>query len=108
MISCSTYDSQWLFALAYLFHLTLFRHAASVILRVVYGYDVKSDHDHYVALAHEAVVGLSQTINVGSYLVDFLPSLRYIPCKFIKTKLLNCGCLCMNSVVSRCDFQDAS
>ncbi|KAF9462161.1 cytochrome P450 [Collybia nuda] len=58
------------------------QHAASAILRVVYGYDVKSSHDHYVALAHEAIVGLSQTINVGSYLVDFLPSLRYIPSWF--------------------------
>ncbi|KAJ7125680.1 cytochrome P450 [Mycena crocata] len=57
-------------------------HAGSVILRVVYGYDVQSENDYYVALADEAMKGLTQAVNAGSFLVDFLPVLKYLPAWF--------------------------
>ncbi|KAJ7092623.1 cytochrome P450 [Mycena epipterygia] len=58
------------------------QHAGNVILRVVYGYDVQAENDHYVALADEAIQGLTQAINPGSFLVDFLPVLKYVPSWF--------------------------
>ncbi|KAF8898846.1 cytochrome P450 [Infundibulicybe gibba] len=58
------------------------QHAGSIVLRIVYGYDVKTQHDYYITLVNEAVRGLSLAVNVGSFLVDFLPSLRYIPAWF--------------------------
>ncbi|KAL0951326.1 hypothetical protein HGRIS_008031 [Hohenbuehelia grisea] len=54
-------------------------HAVTVILRVVYGYDTQEETDYYVALAGDAMEGLSQTTNAGSYLVDFIPILKYVP-----------------------------
>lgn len=56
-------------------------------MRVVYGYDIKSNHSDYVALVNEAMEGLSQAVHPGSYLVDFLPILKYIPCKLCYTSV---------------------
>lgn len=49
------------------------RHAGSIILRLVYGYDSQPSNDYYVGLASKAVEGVINTVIVGSYLVDFLP-----------------------------------
>jgi hypothetical protein len=59
------------------------RHAAAAILRVVYGYDVKATHDFYVSLVDEAVKDLMHVVT-GLFLVEFLPILKYIPCKISK------------------------
>ncbi|KAJ7492718.1 cytochrome P450 [Mycena latifolia] len=58
------------------------QHAGNVILRVAYGYEIKPDNDPYVALADEAMKGLTQAANAGSFLVDFLPVLKYVPSWF--------------------------
>lgn len=63
-----------------LLYLTFRSHAGRVILKAVYGYDVKGHQDKYVILAAEAMSGLTQTIHTGSFLVDFIPILKYVPC----------------------------
>ncbi|KAF5336269.1 hypothetical protein D9758_016051 [Tetrapyrgos nigripes] len=57
-------------------------HAGSIILKVVYGHNMKFKNDHYVELADQAVRGLSEAIAHGSFLVDFVPALSYIPSWF--------------------------
>ncbi|KAF9061659.1 cytochrome P450 [Rhodocollybia butyracea] len=57
-------------------------HAGSIILKVVYGYQMQIKNDHYVNLADQAVRGLSESIAHGSFLVDFAPILSYIPSWF--------------------------
>ncbi|KAJ7786209.1 cytochrome P450 [Mycena metata] len=57
-------------------------HAGNVILNVVYGYELQSENDPYVHLAHEAMKGLNQAVHPGSFFVDFLPALRYLPSWF--------------------------
>ncbi|KAJ7596168.1 cytochrome P450 [Mycena floridula] len=58
------------------------RHAGGIILKVTYGYDIKPVDDEYVQLADEAIRRLSQAMNPGSFLVDFLPILKYVPAWF--------------------------
>ncbi|KAJ7293480.1 cytochrome P450, partial [Mycena rebaudengoi] len=58
------------------------QHAGSAILRVVYGYEIQSENDPYVALADEAMKGLTQAVNAGSFLVDFIPVLKHLPSWF--------------------------
>ncbi|KAJ6575009.1 cytochrome P450 [Mycena capillaripes] len=53
--------------------------AGGVILHVVYGYEIRPENDPYVALAKEALKGLNQAVHTGSFLVDFLPVLKYVP-----------------------------
>ncbi|TFK41265.1 cytochrome P450 [Crucibulum laeve] len=55
------------------------QHSGSVVLKLVYGYDVKAEDDYYVALADEAIHGLGQAVHAGSFYVDFLPILRHVP-----------------------------
>ncbi|KAK7472246.1 hypothetical protein VKT23_000367 [Stygiomarasmius scandens] len=57
-------------------------HAGSIILKVVYGYNMKYKNDRYVILADKAVRGLSEALAHGSFLVDFLPILSYVPSWF--------------------------
>jgi len=53
--------------------------AGSNILRIVYGMEVKSEDDPIIVLIEESMNILSKFVNVGSYLVDSLPVLQYIP-----------------------------
>ncbi|KAJ6621636.1 cytochrome P450 [Mycena sp. CBHHK59/15] len=55
------------------------QHAGNVILRIVYGYEIQPEDDSYVSLADEAMKGLTQAANTGTFLVDFLPILKYVP-----------------------------
>ena len=55
------------------------RFSGSIILRIVYGYDVKSREDEYVALAEESMRQVVDAASPGRYLVDLLPFLKYIP-----------------------------
>ena len=54
---------------------------AGVVLRTTYGYDVAATNDEYVHLAEAAGGSLLQVVHTGSYLVDYLPALKYIPCE---------------------------
>lgn len=81
-------------------------YSVSVILKIVYGYETKASQDQYVALAKEAMKGLSRAAIVGSYLVDIIPILKYVPCKLT----IECGVLLTNlpsSMVPRCRIQAA-
>lgn len=51
----------------------------------MYGYDVRDNinHEQYLALARDALdAGYSQVFT-QFYLVNFIPALKYIPCKHI-------------------------
>ncbi|PIL29427.1 cytochrome P450 [Ganoderma sinense ZZ0214-1] len=52
---------------------------ASTILKVVYDINVKDENDVYVEISEEAVVGVTEGLVPGKFLVEFLPFLRYIP-----------------------------
>ena len=53
-----------------------------VALRVTYGYDVATTNDKYVRLGIEAGGPLLQVVIAGMYLVDYIPTLKYIPCEY--------------------------
>nr|BAL05105.1 cytochrome P450 [Phanerodontia chrysosporium] len=53
--------------------------AGAAILRVSYGIDVQPENDHYIGIAERAIHSLALTGNAGSYLVDNLPILKYLP-----------------------------
>ncbi|KAL0064837.1 hypothetical protein AAF712_008234 [Marasmius tenuissimus] len=52
----------------------------AIILRLVYGYNLKEDDDPYLDLVDKAMAGFIATVNPGSFLVDHVPLLKYIPC----------------------------
>lgn len=57
-----------------------FRHMAGAeIMEIAYGIDVLPNDDPYVLTAEHAVESISETTNAGSYLVDVIPLLRYVP-----------------------------
>ncbi|THU81036.1 cytochrome P450 [Dendrothele bispora CBS 962.96] len=57
-------------------------YAGSTILRVVYGMSTQEELNDYVQLAHLAAESLNATMNHGSFFVDYLPSLKYMPAWF--------------------------
>ncbi|KAK7472002.1 hypothetical protein VKT23_000109 [Stygiomarasmius scandens] len=56
-------------------------YAGSMILRVIYGIETQEDQDHYSSLVGRAAVGIANTAKFGDYLVDYLPWLKWVPCK---------------------------
>ncbi|EKM49676.1 uncharacterized protein PHACADRAFT_265238 [Phanerochaete carnosa HHB-10118-sp] len=61
----------------------LFEHTrlafGKLIMNVTYGIDVKSADDKYIKNAQKALYAITATGNVGTYLVDSIPLLKYIP-----------------------------
>ncbi|KAF9260434.1 cytochrome P450 [Marasmius fiardii PR-910] len=57
-------------------------HTGGIILEIVYGYHIKDNNDPYVKMADEALVGVTQAGIPGSFLVDFIPLLKYVPAWF--------------------------
>ncbi|KIM81633.1 hypothetical protein PILCRDRAFT_821401 [Piloderma croceum F 1598] len=55
------------------------RSAAAIILNITYGYDVAERDDPYVALADGAMQTMSKAGVFGTYLVDYIPVLKYVP-----------------------------
>jgi len=55
------------------------RTAAAIILDIVYGYVVANEGDDYVALADAAMRPFSHAGIFGTYLVDYIPILKYVP-----------------------------
>ncbi|TFK73172.1 cytochrome P450 [Pluteus cervinus] len=56
------------------------RHMAGlVVLSTAYGIDVKPQGDPFIEIAEKAMGGLAKGGNTGTYLVDFIPALKYIP-----------------------------
>ncbi|PBK75890.1 cytochrome P450 [Armillaria solidipes] len=54
-------------------------YAGSVIMKIVYGYDVDANGDKFVELADRALESARIIGNVGTFLVDYIPSLKYLP-----------------------------
>ncbi|KAL0576517.1 hypothetical protein V5O48_005462 [Marasmius crinis-equi] len=57
-------------------------HAGSIILKLTYGYTLKTHDDPYVALATKALAAVTQAVNHGAFAVDYLPILKYVPSWF--------------------------
>ncbi|KAG1867957.1 cytochrome P450 [Suillus subalutaceus] len=55
------------------------RTAAAIVMRISYGHEVSDKGDIYVTLADEAMQGLGMAGIFGSFLVDYLPFLKYVP-----------------------------
>ncbi|KAI0064948.1 CyP450 monooxygenase [Artomyces pyxidatus] len=53
--------------------------AGSVILDIAYGLDIRSHDDIYLQRAEEALRIIDKAGNPGSFLVDIIPSLKYVP-----------------------------
>ena len=51
----------------------------ATILNITYGYCVADEDDSYVALADDALRTSSQASVFGTYLVDYIPMLKYVP-----------------------------
>ncbi|KAF9024764.1 cytochrome P450 [Hymenopellis radicata] len=56
--------------------------AGSIILRLTYGYDATPVNDPYVTLVDQFVRRSAAAANPGSYLIDYLPLLKWIPAWF--------------------------
>ncbi|KAK0480127.1 cytochrome P450 [Armillaria novae-zelandiae] len=64
-------------------------HAGSIIMKTVYGYDVDVNGDKFVTLVDQALDAIRNVGNVGTYLVDYIPSLKYLPGWLPGTKFLS-------------------
>ncbi len=48
-------------------------------MKIVYGFDVNPDGDHFVELVDRALASARIVGNVGTFVVDYIPSLKYLP-----------------------------
>ncbi|KAJ7470757.1 cytochrome P450 [Mycena latifolia] len=55
------------------------RTTAAIVLEICYGIHVADAGDEYVALADQALAGISSSGNFGTFAVDYFPLLKYIP-----------------------------
>ncbi|KAI0712382.1 O-methylsterigmatocystin oxidoreductase [Earliella scabrosa] len=55
---------------------------AAAIMKIVYGIDAKDEHDPTIDLIAAAIDAVTPAVVPGSYLVDALPFLRYVPAWF--------------------------
>ncbi|KAK0465899.1 cytochrome P450 [Desarmillaria tabescens] len=53
--------------------------ASSIVMKTIYGYDVDPNGDHFVELVDQAQESIHAAGNVGAFLVDYVPSLQYLP-----------------------------
>ncbi|KAK1230679.1 hypothetical protein PQX77_006223 [Marasmius sp. AFHP31] len=53
--------------------------AGSIVLKVIYGYTLKTEDDPYLDMMYKAVEGIVPAMNHGSFWVDYLPILKYVP-----------------------------
>ena len=51
-------------------------------MEIGYGIAVKETNDPYISVAEEVLDGLSQAGNPGTFLVDLIPMLKYLPSWF--------------------------
>lgn len=69
--STFSFDRGSVLAVAY--HST--SHAGRIIMKIVYGYDIKDEGDHYVWLIDEHFRIINERCDIGSiFLVDYIPS----------------------------------
>ncbi len=55
------------------------RFAASVVMTIVYGYDVMGADDHFISIADESMDLMTQAMLPGASMMNVLPILRFIP-----------------------------
>ncbi|KAG8711713.1 hypothetical protein FRC09_020456 [Ceratobasidium sp. 395] len=53
--------------------------AASIAVRIAYGYKVESSDDRLVQMAEELTTGFSDVVTPARWMVDMIPPLRYLP-----------------------------
>ncbi|KAJ6466260.1 cytochrome P450 [Mycena sanguinolenta] len=53
--------------------------AAAIIMATVYGYEVQSTNDHFIAISENALKKLSDSLFPGAVAVNTFPILRYLP-----------------------------
>ncbi|KAK1232043.1 hypothetical protein PQX77_004826 [Marasmius sp. AFHP31] len=53
--------------------------AGSIVLKIVYGYTLKTENDPYLKMLYKAVEGIVPAMNHGSFWVDYFPVLKYVP-----------------------------
>ncbi|KAF9782612.1 cytochrome P450 [Thelephora terrestris] len=51
----------------------------AIILMIAYGYSVQEEDDPFVKVVEASVNGFSESLEPGAFLVDVIPSLRYVP-----------------------------
>lgn len=56
--------------------------AAGVVLSLLYGYNVSMQNDRYVFLADESLKAIVDAGAFGTYMVDYIPFLRFVPTWF--------------------------
>ncbi|PBK75824.1 cytochrome P450 [Armillaria solidipes] len=54
-------------------------HTSSVIMEIVYGYNVDPNGDPFVEMVDQALEGARLIGNEGIFLVDYIPGLKYLP-----------------------------
>ncbi|KAK0193893.1 cytochrome P450 [Armillaria mellea] len=64
-------------------------HSGSIVMKIVYGYDVNPNGDQFVGLVDRALESVRITGNVGSFLVDYIPSLKHLPRWFPGTRFMS-------------------
>lgn len=62
-------------------------HSGSIIIKTVYGYDIDPSGDPFVDLGDRGMESVRRAANVGSFLVDYIPSLKYLPPGFLEPNL---------------------
>ncbi|KDQ23217.1 hypothetical protein PLEOSDRAFT_1049741 [Pleurotus ostreatus PC15] len=60
----------------------VFLYAARLMLKVGYGYNITGAHDPLIATAERCLTQIGETFELGRFLVEFIPPLRYIPAWF--------------------------
>ncbi|KAH7103312.1 cytochrome P450 [Auriculariales sp. MPI-PUGE-AT-0066] len=65
------------------------KYSGTIILRVLYGYDVKPEVDEYVDLIDRSNKEFEEASTPGSFMVDLIPALRYVPRWFPGTSWMN-------------------
>lgn len=57
-------------------------------MKTVYRYDVDPNRDHFVELVDQAEESINVVGNMGAFLIDYIPSLKYLPREFPFIQLL--------------------
>ncbi|KAF4585146.1 lantipeptide [Pleurotus pulmonarius] len=57
-------------------------YAARLMLKVGYGYNITGAHDPLIATAERCLTQIGETFELGRFLVEFIPPLRYVPAWF--------------------------
>ncbi|TRM66193.1 cytochrome P450 [Schizophyllum amplum] len=61
------------------FYYQVRRTTTAIILDIIYGHEVAEQGDYYVSLADEALEAIIHAGMFGTFLVDYLPWLQYVP-----------------------------